>query len=169
MWGAARWSLIVTILLVSTAIVVVLPTPGETLSGGEAGSGRRSRLLSHEPIITLSPSLKANNTTFTITATAASAFFVSGDTELFLEGQVDDQAVSVGTVTFVSTTSVTASVTVGVGAADQWVTMKCRAGSGMIIERAAFRIDGSAPSATVISFSDVINLAPVALPEIPAV
>ncbi|MCZ6690635.1 MAG: DUF6531 domain-containing protein [Planctomycetota bacterium] len=108
----------------------------------------------------MSPSLKANNTTFTITATAASAFFVDGDTELFLEGQVDDQAVSVGTVTFGSTTSVTASVTVAVGAADQWVTLKCRAGSGMIIERAAFRVDGSAPSATVISFSDVINLAP---------
>ncbi|MCZ6690356.1 MAG: DUF6531 domain-containing protein [Planctomycetota bacterium] len=162
MRGTARWSLVLTILLVSTAIVVVLPTPGETLSGGggEAGSGRRARSLSHEPIITLSPSLKANNTTFTITATAASAFFVDGDTELFLDGQVDDQAVSVGSVTFGSTTSVTASVTVAVGAADQWVTLKCRAGSGMIIERAAFRIDGSAPSATVISFSDVINLAP---------
>ena len=159
MRGAARYGTVFTLLVLTTLLVLLLPQPGETLSEPGRKPEPRPRAMSVEPIVTLSPSIKDANQSFTITATASSAFFVDGDTDFILDAQDDPDDVSVSNVTVVSSTSLTASVTTAQGASDQWVTMKCRASSSMIIQRAAFRIDGTDTSAKV-SFSDVINLAP---------
>ena len=162
MRGAVRASVLYVSLLVFATAVLMLPAPGEATSGSRKGRAKTPKYargaVASEPIVTLSPSVKANNTTFTITATATSATFVAGMVfDLYATDDPDD--VSVSNVSVTSSTVMTASVTIANGAADQWVTMKILADATTIVQRAAFRIDGTDTS-TNVSFSDAIDLAP---------